>query len=258
MKQITLFLTIVILLTLGVGCQNKNKKTTTAQTEKTENATATPDTGWTGIKQYFSAGRLVKEVTFKNGIRNGLMKTFDASGLLYQSFWYENGKRQDTGKWYWPDGKVFRKTPFKDDSAHGIQLQYYKNGAIRAKLEFKNGIRTPYLEEFESNGVKMTLYPDLVIKTTDEYSRTGKFIINIELNNRRIPATFYRGEFKDGLFTPKKYVKVNNSETTGYLELKKSAAAGDSYVGIIAEVTTSLGNKYLIYKKIDLPYNNLK
>ena len=258
MKQITFLFTIVILLTLGIGCQNKNQKSSSTQKESSENIKAAPDTGWTGIKQYFSGGRLVKEVTFKNGIRNGLMKTFDASGLLYQTFWYENGQKQDTGKWFWPDGKVFRKTPFKDDSAHGIQLQYYKNGAVRAKLEFKNGIRTPYLEEFESNGRKISGYPDLVIKTTDEYNQTGKYKINLELNNKRIPATFYRGEFTDGLFTPKKYLKLNNSETTGYLELNKSAAAGDTYVGIIAEIPTSLGNKYLVYKKINLPYNNLK
>ena len=149
MKQIAFLFTIVILLTLGIGCQNNNKKNSSSQNEKAEKAAAVPDTGFTGIKQSFSGGRLVKEATLKNGIRNGLMKTFDASGLLYQTFWYENGKRQDTGKWYWPDGKVFRKTPFKDDSAHGIQIQYYKTGVVRAKLEYKNGIRTPYLEEFE-------------------------------------------------------------------------------------------------------------
>lgn len=258
MKQIIFLLTIVIILTLGVGCQNKSKKNSSSQNEKTENATAVPDTGFTGIKQYFSGGRLVKEVTLKNGIRNGLMKTFDASGLLYQSFWYENGKREDTAKWYYPDGRVFRRTPFKSDSANGIQSQHYKNGVVRAKLEYKNGIRTPFLEEFESNGMKIIGYPDLIVKITDEYNQTGKFKINLMLNNTRISAIFYKGEFTDGLYTPKKYVKLNNSETTGYLELKKSATTGDNYVGIIAEIPTTLGNKYLVYKKVNLPYNNLK
>jgi hypothetical protein len=258
MKQITFLFTIVILLTLGFGCQNNNKKSSSSQNEKAEKDAAVPDTGFTGIKQYHSGNAIVKEVTFKNGIRNGLMKTFDASGLLYQTFWYENGKREDTAKWYYPDGRVFRRTPFKNDSANGIQIQYYKNGTVRAKLEMVNGIRTPYLEEFESNGKKVSGYPDLVIKTTDEFNQTGKFKINLELNKKKLAATFYRGEFTDGLFTPKKYAKLNNSETTGYLELKKSASTGDTYVGIIAEIPTSLGNKYLVYKKINLPYNNLK
>jgi hypothetical protein len=258
MKQITFLLTIVILLTMSAGCQNKNKKNTSSQNGKVENTAASPDTGFTGIKQYHSGNAIVKEVTFKNGIRQGLMKTFDAAGLLYQTFWYENGKREDTARWYFPDGKVFRETPFKNDSANGIQIQYYKTGAVRAKLEIVNGIRTPYLEEFESTGKKITSYPDLVIKTKDEFNQNGTFKIYLELTNKKTNASFYKGEYTNGLFTPKQYIKVNNSENTGYIELKKSATAGNNYVGIIAEIQTSLGNKYLVYKKINLPSNNLK
>jgi antitoxin component YwqK of YwqJK toxin-antitoxin module len=254
MKQIALLFFIVILLTLGAACKNQANKKSPTQKEKAENASADADS----VVQSFSGTRLVKEVPYKNGKRQGLMKTFDASGLLYQSFWYENGKRQDTAKWYFSDGRVFRKTPFKDDSAHGIQIQYYRNGVVRAKLEFKNGVRTPYLEEFESNGKKVGGYPDLVIKTIDEYNQTGKFKIILELSGKNNKANFYRGEFTDGLFTPKKYLQVNNSETTGYVELKKSTTTGVTFVGIIAEIPTTLGNKYLVYKKISIPYTNLE
>jgi antitoxin component YwqK of YwqJK toxin-antitoxin module len=186
------------------------------------------------------------------------MKTYNTSGQLYQSFWYVNGLRQDTAFWYFEDGKVFRKTPFKDDSVYGTQIQYYRSGAVRAKLNFVNGIRTPYLEEFGSNGKKITYYPDLVIKTKDEYNQTGTYKIYLELTKKDVKATYYKGEYIDGLFYPKKYVKLNNSETTGYLELRKSGNAGNNYVGVIAEILTSLGNRNLVYKKIDLPYNNLK
>ncbi len=39
-----------------------------------------PDTGYTGIKKYMSGNYVVKEVTFKNGVREGLMKTFYQTG----------------------------------------------------------------------------------------------------------------------------------------------------------------------------------
>ncbi len=48
-----------------------------------------PDTGYTGIKQYMSGKTLVKEVTFKNGVREGLMKSFYQTGEVRQTFWYE-------------------------------------------------------------------------------------------------------------------------------------------------------------------------
>jgi antitoxin component YwqK of YwqJK toxin-antitoxin module len=186
------------------------------------------------------------------------MKTYYANGLLYQTFWYENGIKQDTAKWYFEDGKVFRATPFKNDSADGIQTQYHTNGKVRAKLSYVNGIRTPYLEEFTPDGKKITDYPDLVIRTKDDYNQNGTYKIFLELTNKNVKATYYRGEYIDGLFYPKKYVKLNDSEKTGYLELKKSGSSGNNYVGIIAEISTKRGNKYLVYKKIDLPHNDLK
>jgi antitoxin component YwqK of YwqJK toxin-antitoxin module len=187
------------------------------------------------------------------------MKTYYADGILRQTFWYEKGIRQDTARWYFEDGiTVYRTTPFKDDSAHGIQTQYYKSGRVKAKLNFVNGIRTPYLEEFTSDGKKITVYPDVVVKTKDEYNQNGTFKIYLELTDKNAKVNFYRGEFTDGLFYPKKYKKINSTETTGYLELRKSATPGDNYVGIIAEILTSIGNRNLVYKKIDLPNNNLR
>ena len=258
MKTNSILLIIIVLLTLNIGCNNNPKKNSSSKNGKSADTTTVADTGFTGITQYKSGNAVVKEVTFKNGIRQGLMKTFYANGLLRQTFWYENGKIQDTAIWYHEDGKIFRKTPFKDDSAHGIQLQYYKTGIIRTKLEFVNGIRTPYLEEFDSNGRKITNYPEAVTRTKDEFNQNGTYKIYLELNNKKVKATFYRGEYINGLFYPNKYVKLNNTETTGLLELRKSATAGKNYLGIIAEILTPLGNKYLVYKKIDLPYNDFK
>jgi hypothetical protein len=250
---IFLFLTILI---ASQGCLNKGSHK--AEDQNQIDTSTVADTGFTGIKQFYSKKILAREVTYKNGVINGLMKTYLPNGQLYQTFWYKNGVREDTAKWYFENGKVFRATPFKNDSINGIQIQYYRNGRVRAKLNFVNGARTPYLEEFLSDGKKVTAYPDLVVKINDEYSKNGTYKIWFELTDKTVKATYYRGEYIDNLFFPKKYLKLNSSETSGYLELKKTGTPKDNYVGIIAEISTALGNKYLVYKKIDLPYNDLK
>ena len=258
MKTNTILLIIIILLTLNAGCVNKGNKKSAPENKNPAATSTIADTGFTGIKRYYSHELLAREVTFKNGVIQGLMKTYLSDGKLYQTFWYRNGVREDTAKWYFDDGKVFRTTPFKNDSMNGIQTQYYRNGKIRAKLNFVNGARTPYLEEFLSDGTKITSYPDLVVKTKDEYKQNGTFKIWLDLTDRKVKATYYRGEYINGLFYPKKYTKLNSSETTGYLELKKSGIPKSNDVGVIAEISTQLGNKYLLYKKLDLPYNDLK
>ena len=72
MKIFSGSLIIILSLLFISGC---NGKRTGKKDSKTGNDTITvPDTGYTGIKQYMSGQVLVKEATFKNGVREGLMK----------------------------------------------------------------------------------------------------------------------------------------------------------------------------------------
>ena len=258
MKTNASILIFLILLSFNAGCLHKKPKNISSEKENISDTSTVADTGFTGITQQYSNRLLAREITFKNGVMNGIMKTYLPSGQLYQSFWYKNGIKEDTAKWYFEDGKVFRTTLFKNDTMNGIQTQYYRNGKVRAKLNFVKGARTPYLEEFLQDGKKVTTYPDLVFKTKDEYAQNGTFKIWLELTDKAVKATYYRGEYIDSLYYPKKYTKLNSSETTGYLELRKTGIPKDNYVGVIAEISTALGNKYLVYKKIDLPHNDLK
>jgi antitoxin component YwqK of YwqJK toxin-antitoxin module len=186
------------------------------------------------------------------------MKTYYQSGKLRQTFWYVNGLREDTAIWYHEDGAIFRKTPFKRDSMNGVQIQYYKSGKIRAKLDYVDGLRKPYLEEFKEDGKKITDYPQVIVKTKDNYNQDGTYKIDLSLSKPGVKVTFYRGDLVDGLFDPKKVKKISNTETTGSLLLSKSSSQGPGYVGIISEISTTMGNKLLVYNKVTLPYADLK
>lgn len=261
MKNFISAVLIVIILILPEGCKNKGEQK--KNNDPAADTSAVADTGFTGIKQYFSKNFLTYEAEFKNGVRHGLMKTYYQSGKLRQTFWYVNGMREDTAVWYHEDGAIFRKTAFKRDSMNGMQIQYFKSGKIRAKLEYVDGQRKPYLEEWREDGKKITDYPAVVIKTKDDYSLNGTYRIDLELNKKDVKVTFYHGDYIDGLFIPGKLKKLNNkkpadNETTASLLLVKGSGAGPGYVGIIAEINTTMGNKQLVYNKVALPYSDLK
>lgn len=255
MKNILILLSIVIASGL-FGCQSKGgKKPSDIAPADTQTVA---DTGYTGIRRYFTRQMLTYEATFRNGVRQGKMTTYYPSGKVRQTFWYDKGMKEDTAVWFYEEGGIFRKTPFTRDSMNGIQTQYYRSGALRAKMNFVDGLRAPYLEEFNQDGKKITDYPAVIIKTKDNYATDGTYTINLILDRKNIKVSFYRGEFTDGVFNPKKVRKINNSETTGYLLLRKSPTPGQDWVGIISEISTSLGNKLLIYNKVPLPHNDLK
>ncbi len=245
-----IFLTIILSACSGRGSSKQNA---VAEAD----TVSVPDTGYTGIKQYMSGNLLVKEVTFKNGVRQGLTKTYYQSGELYQTFWYENGVRVDTGRYYYREGQLFRETPYKSDTIDGIQIQYYRGGKIRAKIGFSQGKRTPYLEEFTSEGKLFRDYPEIVVNVIDEYNSKGIYRIGLELSDKKTKVDFYRGEFINNRFDTALYKQIKSVNGTARLDLKKSGKPGQNYIGIIASMLTPYGNRNLVYRRIELPYNDL-
>ncbi len=246
---------IVLSVLIMAGCAGKGQRKKDSISDI--DTVSVPDTGYTGIKQYMNRGRLLKEITFKNGIRHGLMKTYYQGGQLYQTFWYENGLREDSAVWYYLEGQPFRTTPFKNDTIDGLQKQYYRTGKIKAIIGYKKGLRTPLLEEYDKLGRIYKDYPEIVTNIKDEYGTKGIYTIDLEMSDKPEKVKFYQGEFTDGRFDTTKCKLLETINGKASLQLKKSGTAQQDYTGVIAEIITLHGNRNLIYKKIDLPYNDL-
>lgn len=246
--------TLSIILILS-GCAGRGE---TAKVTESADTLTVADTGYTGIKQFMSGQYKIMDVTFKNGVRDGLMKSYYQDGKLRQTFWYVNGLRQDSARWYYSEGQVFRTTPYVNDTVDGIQIQYYRSGRIKAKLGYKKGFRTPLLEEFNSDGKPVTGYPEVVVNIKDTYKTNGSYTISMALSNKSQRVKFYTGEFTNGVFDTLKSKRLKTINGTGFLELKKSNTQNNGYVGIIAQILTNFSNNQLVYKKIDLPYRDIK
>jgi hypothetical protein len=256
MKIFSGSLVFVLVMSFIAGCTGKGpaKK----ETLSVSDSVTVPDTGYTGIKQYMSGKTLVKEVTFKNGVREGLMKSFYQTGEVRQTFWYKNGLREDSSIWYYQEGKKFRTTPYKRDTVDGIQIQYYRTGRLRAKLGYSKGMRTTFFQEYTPEGKIVGGYPSLIINTIDEYKTKGIFRVSLSLSNKSTKVRYWRGDMSNGLFDTAHCKKINTIKGIGMFDMKKAGSQKESYLGVIAEILTNFGNNYLVYKKIELPYDNLK
>ena len=257
MKNIVQLLSIAIFISLLIGCgRSKSEKSIAGNAIDT--IEVVPDTGYTGIRRYYSKEKLVKEVTFKNGVRQGVMKTFYEDGRLRQTFMYNEGVREDTARWYYTDGLVFRETLYKNDTMNGDQIQYCRTGKVKAKMSYINGSRTPDLVEYAMNGKLVTSYPELIYNIKDEYKTTGLYKINLELTVKTTKVNFYRGEFSNGIFDTLKLEPIPIRSGIGNLVLKKGNATNNGTAGVIASFTTGFGNRKFIYKSISLPYSDIK
>jgi hypothetical protein len=256
MKAFYLSSLFLLTLTLLPGCNGK--KAPQKEALAVIDSVTVPDTGYTGIKQYMSGKYLIKEVTFKNGVREGLMKSFYQTGEVRHTFWYENGFREDSSIWFYQEGQKFRVTPFKKDTIDGIQKQYYRTGRLKANIGYSKGLRTTFFQEFTPEGKLVSGYPSLVVNITDNYKTQGIYKVALELSDKAQNVRYWRGDFSNGLFDTAHCEKLKTLKGIATLNLKKTTMKTSGYVGIIAEVLTNFGNNYLIYKKIDLPYKDVK
>lgn len=256
MKIVTGSVAVLALIFALSGCSGKGSPKKESKTD--DNTVSVADTGFTGISQYKSGQFLVKEITFKNGVRQGLMRSFYKGGQVYQTFWYENGLREDSVRWYYLEGQLFRTTPYKHDTIDGIQKQYYRSGKLKARIGYSKGMRTPLFEEYTQEGKLVDGYPEISVSITDEYKTAGTYRINLGLSNKNKQVVFYRGDFTDGRLDTTKCQVIKTSEGSGTITLKKTSGQGTSRVGVIAEILTPFGNKLLKYKQIDIPYPNLR
>lgn len=256
MKKISPRVVVLALLTLSLpACKHSQEKVQPA--EGTNDTLAVADTGYTGIKQYMSNKLLIKEVTFRNGVREGLMKSFYPGGQLRQEFWYHNGLREDSSLWYYQEGQVFRVTPYRHDTIDGIQRQYYRTGKLKARIGYSNGFRTSYLEELSPEGKKTGNYPYIVHTANDRYNSDGTYHITLSLSDSKTTVRFHRGELRDEIFDTTLCKKLKTTEGRATVILKKGKKAGVGYLPIVAEIITPFGNAHLSSVKIALPYTDL-
>ena len=108
MKKLLYSLFIIILMA-AIGCKGKGPGKKDLQTAADTSTVA--DTGRTGIVQYMSGQYVVKEITFKNGVRHGLMKSFYQSGEVHTTWWYENGLKQDSSTVLLPTRRGVQNNP---------------------------------------------------------------------------------------------------------------------------------------------------
>jgi antitoxin component YwqK of YwqJK toxin-antitoxin module len=213
---------------------------------------------FTGVKPNYLDGKLVSEITYRDGIRHGLTKTYYASGVIKQIIPYCSGLKCDTARWFYEDGKLFRNTPYLNDMIHGTQVQFYRNGRVKASMSYEMGIRKNDLQEYYENGKPVTTERRILIQTRDEYQENGVYKIFAELDNKSAKVTFYKGEMTNGLFDPLKVEKITTSGGTGFTELSRRNGGNPGYITIIAEYTTSFGNKDYYTIRVSVPYRDIK
>jgi antitoxin component YwqK of YwqJK toxin-antitoxin module len=253
MKNIFCLLTVIGIFAV-FSCSNGGGNTSaTANNKRSHQA----DTGFTGVENYKVNGVVKKTVSYKNGVKDGLTKTYFNAAAVDQEIPYVDGKKNGISKGYYIDGFLFRTTPYENDTINGEQIQYYKSGKVRARMKYDQGKRYPGLDEYEMDGTKISNYPKLVYHINDNYKEKGSIKILVEMSDMSEGTKYYRGKLTNGMVNLDACKPLLQSATTGYVDMRKTAGVSADSVHIIGAYLTKLGNRYFMQIAIPLPYKDL-
>jgi hypothetical protein len=243
---------LLIILALS-GCKGGN---TAKQAGAGDDTTSVPDTGYTGIKTIYERRRMVREVTFKNGVRVRMTKTFYPGGQLYRHSGMKKVSDRIPEGIFMFEGQLFRTTPYKMTQLWHTET-VLQDRKLKAMIGYSKECGTPYLQEFTQNGKLLKDYPEIIVNVNDEYNTRGLYKVTLELSDKNTRVRFNRGELMNERFDTTFIRPVNTVNGKAVINLKKTGKAGKNYLGIIGEITTPFGNRHIVYKKVDLPYNVL-
>lgn len=123
---------------------------------------------------YDDEGLKTSVINYKNGKRNGEVKTFK-NGVLHELSIYEDDVKTGYSKVFYPTGEVRQKTPFVDGKEEGEGYEYDLEGTIITILTYRDGnLRTVERINRRDNAGKkrgkwVEFYPDGVVAMEGQF-----------------------------------------------------------------------------------------
>ena len=77
---------------------------------------------------YCTAGRVILEINFEEGVQQGLMKTYHGNGLLQSCVMYENGQMEGLFQIFDERGRLVRVSPYVKGQLEGEVVTYFMDG----------------------------------------------------------------------------------------------------------------------------------
>jgi len=185
-----------LILLLAFGCTQPEKKPV-SEAEPNKQFRIN-EQGDTIVMKYRSNGKLLSEVSIKNGKQSGLCLNYYENGNIQNEIWYKDGDKEGRVTWNYESGKLYRESVYVDDEIEGIQKKYYENGKMMAEIPYKKGVLQVGTKEYNKEGKLKKNYPEILFETVDKMAFENKYYLRISLSKNDPDAKIYEVKYLDG------------------------------------------------------------
>ncbi|WP_413669583.1 hypothetical protein ACEN9X_06285 [Mucilaginibacter sp. Mucisp86] len=104
------------------------------------------------IKAYFQNGKLSRECTYSDGVKNGSDAIYYTNGQVRSTDKPTYGISEGLAKTYFPNGKTELEYYYVNDNPDGTCKEFYNNGNLKKEIHYINGISHGPTRYFNENG----------------------------------------------------------------------------------------------------------
>jgi hypothetical protein len=229
------------------------------------------------INEYYPNGMIKKETQIKDGVPNGIIKTYDERGRLtstaevanglYEGWmikynplnnkitakaYYKNDQQNGPLTLYYASGELYREENYVDGRVDGTIKTYWADGKLQAEVDFNKGYPGIGLKEYDQEG-NLVKQPKIMIEEINQLARSNAFKLKVYLSDHRTNVDFYLGDLVDGKYLDPKAVKIRNISgvaTLQYNVMKQHRIV--KQMGISARTPTKNNNSLLLYRTYNL------
>jgi antitoxin component YwqK of YwqJK toxin-antitoxin module len=207
-----------------------------------------------------SNGKIRAEITYKDGKRSGMSRSYDINGNLVLELPYVDDKREGISKKYYAGGKqLSQTTEYRGDKMHGKQTKYRENGDLMSEALYENDFPCLGLKQYLTDNTLKREYPTIRITPIDQLETQGLYVLEISMSEKVRAVKYYSGKLSpSGCLTGDLYfIMQNESKKTGQLRYHLSPGGFlMEELNIIAAVTTLQGNIYITQRSYNLAIDN--
>lgn len=230
----------------------------TPKEESAEDVTINAD-GSKTLRSFFKNKKVKSEVTYRDGLRNGIARSYDDGGNLTLEMNYVNDKREGESKRFYTGGAIFQTTQYRNDVMEGKQLKFRSDGRPLSEARYENDYPCLGLMEYFDNGKPRTKFPDLIIKPIDRIAASGQYTLELSMSSKVTRVKFYTGKL-----TPSGCLSDSNNgvlmDETRRVGIVKYVLFPGQFImeelNVVAVVETGNGNSYVCQKAFNVAIKN--
>jgi len=250
LKRVLLAVGVVVSACCISSCGSKNERPPAEEGDR-EN----------GIhRTRYPSDTVAREVPYKNGKVDGVVKDFFPNGKLFESSTYVQGVKHGPSTKFYESGVLSQETVYDSGKIDGVQKKYRKDGKLAYEMYYDHDCPCTGLKEYGINGDLKMIYPAIRVDPADEIQKRGKYTLFISMSDDSKNVSFFIGKLENGTCLVEEDMEVISSEKgSGVGILEYDVEAGISIVkelNIIAKVKTVQGNYYLTQKTYKLAIAN--